>query len=277
MKKTKHYKSLHDLSIKNWYQLQNSISKNEPNFNFLVKSGKLDKKKGAKIYEKLIFELPKIDCLDFLLKTKLEILLQQFQITIKLNKDIRPIIQEANKILSEYINSLSEKFDSFIYNKFSLKSDYKEIYAKIYNSKIPTSLNDIFKNGIVLFDVLLFENIDKYYKNIYLSELMKNKILFIGLFFDIKEARINNIYDFLDPIKKMLFSAEQFNEYYLIRLKLIDNLKKQKIEDTDNDNYSLSELSKLFLKIEMNYKVKLDFSDDTFKVLSYFEELKNIK
>lgn len=173
--KHKIYRSIDQLPYYNYWQIQNSLGKGKPAYNWLyVFDNKTEQppkiqnyKELHEVYKNLVYDLPDINL--YLNKLNIEIQKELLLYKIRYNKyknylnlDIEAKVPQDSKILhlyADYIRYINNNFTDFEFEIWSINEDFEEIYKKRYKDKETKLLEllRIHKNDqFLLYDELKF-------------------------------------------------------------------------------------------------------------------------
>lgn len=238
------YTDINEIPLKNWINLQKSLSKNidlkqllkHPTKRQIRRCNSHPKtiKKLLDVYLNLLYKMPHIDT--ELNKTYLELKLKLIDYNIKIEKNAyRKIINkkeidiikyDVEKIFNEYLNLLDKNYTDFEYHFFYVKEDFDKEWKRIFKDPAPEEFSkQMQKSGIGFF---LWEEyfhlINKW--NLDLRIKMSTK-RFYELFIKSKKIKAPSLIEINERIKKDFKENKEYNKYFALRFDFFD-MKKLK-------------------------------------------------
>jgi hypothetical protein len=257
-KKTHLYKRLDTLPLRNWHELNKSISEGRPELRWMCKFDidtdfpDADHNELIDNYNNLVNQLQSIDIELIRIFARFKVLNSVILLNITNNelqayrgKEPTKIKRdEAEKTLIAYFDEMQARYDNFKLNVFKFRDDAKELWTKHISETVPEWLTEL--EGVSFHFIDQYKEFlkDKDYKNEVYTET------FINLFF---EHDIIIIQD-LKPLNDLLKKQFDLKSWCEVRADIFDYVNLEC--DLKNEADYISDILSLNEVLESNYDPK---------------------
>jgi hypothetical protein len=262
--------NIHTLPVLNWIMFNETISKGEPDFALLFSEyNTISEEEGFEQYKNIINQIPFVHADLKIAFLKLQLATNIFHLKLISNQDFKKDLQKANIFFTDFCLQTDKENQSYNITEFSLNPDFKKIWSDLYKISIPESFNRLFNNGFIFTNILLLKTLANEYfpdnENLILNEI------FIQNFILKKQVKINSIFDYINPIQDYFISKNKFNEFAVLRTKLILLSDEQK-ESRKKNNNILKDFYDTLFNLESFMKISIDpQKDSVYKFLTFIE------
>jgi hypothetical protein len=229
----------------------------------------ISEEEGFEQYKNIINQIPFVHADLKIAFLKLQLATNIFHLKLISNQDFKKDLQKANIFFTDFCLQTDKENQSYNITEFSLNPDFKKIWSDLYKISIPESFNRLFNNGFIFTNILLLKTLANEYfpdnENLILNEI------FIQNFILKKQVKINSIFDYINPIQDYFISKNKFNEFAVLRTKLILLSDEQK-ESRKKNNNILKDFYDTLFNLESFMKISIDpQKDSVYKFLTFIE------